>query len=234
MSHYRRDMSQTPLPPPLGQVVNGHQWNGSQWVPITAPALGQISNGHQWNGTQWVPLPPPPAIGQVSNGHRWDGARWVPVQAAPPPPPAPGGHPVLTELHRFADAWHLTWSQKKDKVQLERIVAERKVMLGTARLTYRATVTIDDARREVAFSELLAEKGSGMSSGGDDGDGSLGMGFGVQTTSYNTRRNTIADTIEEQARQYSSQYALDFPYARVREVVGQIAAAAGYRYRYGR
>ena len=211
MSHYRRDMSQTPLPPPLGQVVNGHQWNG----------------------TQWVPLPAPPAIGQVSNGHRWDGARWVPVQAAPPPPPAPGGHPVLTELHRFADAWHLTWSQKKDKVQLERIVAERKVMLGTARLTYRATVTIDDARREVAFSELLAEKGSGMSSG-DDGDGSLGMGFGVQTTSYNTRRNTIADTIEEQARQYSSQYALDFPYARVREVVGQIAAAAGYRYRYGR
>ena len=227
-------MSQTPQPPQLGQVVNGHQWNGSQWVPYAAAAVGQISNGHQWNGTQWVPLPPPPAVGQVSNGHRWDGARWVPIQPTPPSPQAtPAGHPVLAELHRFADAWQLTWSQKRDKVQLERVVAERKVMLGTARLTYRATVTIDDARREVVFSELLAEKGSGMSSGGDDGEGS-GFGFGVQTTSYNTRRDTIANTIEDQARQFSRQYVLDFPYARVREVVAQITAAAGYAFRSGR
>lgn len=236
-SHYRRGMSQTPQPPQLGQVVNGHQWNGSQWVPFAAPAVGQISNGHQWNGIQWVPLPPPPAIGQVSNGHRWDGARWAPVQFSQPAPPAPtapgAGHPVLSELHRFADAWHLTWSQKHDAVRLERVIAERKVMLGTAKLTYRATVTIDEARREVAFSELLAERGSGMSSGGDDGESS-GFGFGVQTTSYNTHRDTIADNIEEQARQYSRQYVLDFPYARVREVVAQIAAAAGYRFRSGR
>jgi len=211
-SHYRRGMSQTPQPPQLGQVVNGHQWNGSQWVP----------------------LPPPPAIGQVSNGHRWDGARWVPIQPAPPAPTAPGGgRPVLSELHRFADAWHLTWSQKRDTVHLERVIAERKVMLGTAKLTYRATVTLDEARREVAFSELLADRGTGVSSGGDDGEGS-GFGFGLQTTSYNTRRDTIANNIEDQARQYSRQYVLDFPYARVREVVGQIAAAAGYRFRSGR
>jgi hypothetical protein len=207
-------MSQTPQPPQVGQVVNGHQWNGSQWVP----------------------LPPPPGIGQVSNGHRWDGARWVPIQPAQPiqpAPTAPGGHPVLTELHRFADAWHLTWSQKRDSVRLERVIAERKVMLGTAKLTYRATVTIDETRRQVSFSELLVERGTGVSSGGDDGEGS-GFGFGLQTTSYNTRRDTIADNIEEQARQYSRQYVLDFPYARVREVVGQIAGAAGYGFRYGR
>ena len=120
------------------------------------------------------------------------------------------GHPVLTELHRFADAWHLTWSQKHDTVRLERIVAERKVMLGTAKLTYRATVTIDEARREVAFSELLAERGTGISSGGDDGEGS-GFGFGIQTTSYNTHRDTIANNIEDQARQYSRQYVLASP-----------------------
>lgn len=160
--------------------------------------------------------------------------RWVPIQPAPPAPTAPGGgHPVLSELHRFADAWHLTWSQKRDTVHLERVIAERKVMLGTAKLTYRATVTLDEARREVAFSELLAERGTGVSSGGDDGEGS-GFGFGLQATSYNTRRDTIADNIEDQARQYSRQYVLDFPYARVREVVGQIAAAAGYRFRSGR
>jgi hypothetical protein len=140
---------------------------------------------------------------------------------------------VLFELHRFADAWHLTWSQKHDNVRLERVVAERKAMLGTATLTYRATVTLDEARREVAFSELLAERGTGISSCGDDGESS-GFGFGIQTTSYNTQRNTIADTIEDQARQYSRHYALDFPYARVREVVGQIATAAGYGFRYRR
>ena len=223
-------MSQTPQAPQVGQVVNGHQWNGSQWVPFVAPAVGQLSNGHQWNGTEWVPLPPPPVVGQVSNGHRWDGARWVPIQSAPPAPVTPGaGHAVLTELHRFADAWHLAWNQERDTVRLERIIAERKVMLGTAKLTYRATVTVDDARREVAFSELLAERGSGITSGGDDGEGS-GFGFGVQTTSYNTRR----DTIEDQARQFSRQYVLDFPYARVREVVAQIAAAAGYGFRSGK
>ncbi len=203
-------MSQTPQPPQLGQIVNGHQWNG----------------------THWVPLAPPPAIGQISNGHRWDGNRWVPIQpAAPAPNASETGHPVLSELHRFADAWHLTWSQKRDMVRLERIVAERKVMLGTAKLTYRATITVDEGRRGVSFSEMLVERGTGVSSGGDDGEGSR---FGFQASSYNTRRDTIADDIENQARQYSRQYVLDFPYARVREVVDQIVAAAGYGFRYGR
>ncbi len=221
-------MSQTSLPPQLGQVVNGHQWNGAQWVPLIAPTVGQISNGHQWNGSQWVPLPPPPPVGQVSNGHRWDGTRWVPIQAAP----APAAPSLLTELHRFADAWQLTWSEKHGSVHLERVVAERKAMLGTNKLSYRATITVDEGRREVAFTELLAERGSGLSSMGDD-DG-MGNGFGFQTTSYNTRKDTIADRIEDQARQYARHYTLDFPYARVREVVAQIAAAGGYAFRYGR
>lgn len=221
-------MSERPLP---GQVVNGHQWDGYRWVPLNAPAVGQISNGHQWNGTQWVPLPPPPPVGAVSNGHRWDGARWVPIAPPPPaapapPPPAAGG--VVIELHRFADAWQLTWSEKRGAVQLERVVAERKAMLGTARLTYRATVGIDDARREVSFSEILVERGGGLASGGDD-EGGMGNGFGFQTTSYNTRKDTVADRIEDQARNYAKHYRIDFPYARVREVVGQIAATAGYR-----
>lgn len=219
-------MSQTPLSPQLGQVVDGHQWNGAQWLPLTAPTVGQISNGHQWNGSQWVPLPPPPAIGQVSNGHRWDGTRWVPTRPAPAPA-------FLPELHRFADAWQLTWSETRGSVRLERVVAERKALLGTTKLTYRATVTVDEGRREVAFTELLAERGTGLSSMGDD-EGSMGSGFGFQTTSYNTRKDTIADRIEEQARQFSRHYTLDFPYERVREVVAQIAAARGYGFRYGR
>lgn len=187
------------------------------------PLPGQVVNGHQWDGYRWVPLPPPPPIGAVSNGHRWDGTRWVPIQVA-----APIGS-VVTELHRFADAWQLTFCETRGVVQLERVVAERKVMLGTARLTYRAAVTVDDTRREVAFTELLVERGTGLSSGGDD-EGGMGNGFGFQTTSYNTRKDTVADRIEDQARNYARHYRIDFPYARVREVVAQIATGAGYRF----
>ena len=218
-------MSQTSLPPQLGQVVNGHQWTGAQWVPLAAPTVGQISNGHQWTGSQWVPVPPRPPVGQISNGHRWDGTRWVPVQPTPAPPD------LLTELRRFADAWQLTWNHHHGSVRLERVIAERKAMLGSARLTYRATITVDDAHRQVAFTELLAERGTGLSSGDDEGG--MGNGFGFQTTSYNTRKDTIADRIEDQARQYARRYRLDFPYARIREVVAQIAAATGYAFRYG-
>ena len=99
-------MSQSPWPPPIGEVSNGHQWNGSQWVPL-APQVGQVANGHRWDGRQWVPVAPPvppvgtvqngyqwdgrqwvplaPPVGAVANGHRWDGRQWVPLQ--PPPPP---------------------------------------------------------------------------------------------------------------------------------------------------
>jgi hypothetical protein len=106
-------------------------------------------------------------------------------------------------------------------------------MLGTARLSYRATITVDDARGQVAFTELLAERGAGLSSMGDD-EGGMGNGFGFQTTSYNTRKDTVAERIEDQARQYARHYTLDFPYVRVREVVAQIARAAGYAFHDGR
>ena len=140
---------------------------------------------------------------------------------------------LVPKLYRFAGARQLTWTEKRGSVRLERVVAERTAMLGTADLTYRATVTVDEARREVALTELLAERGTGLSSGGDD-DGSVGNGSGFQTTSYNTREDTIADRIEAQAPQYTRHYTQDFPFARVRDVVAEIAAAAGYGFHYGR
>jgi hypothetical protein len=96
----------------VGQVVNGHQWDGTRWVPLQqaqaqqqAPQVGQIVNGYQWNGVQWVPAQQAqaqqqaqpaqaqpaqaahqqaPQVGQVVNGYRWDGTRWVPVQQDAP------------------------------------------------------------------------------------------------------------------------------------------------------
>ncbi|MCE1174698.1 MAG: hypothetical protein LWW77_08850, partial [Propionibacteriales bacterium] len=93
--------------PQVGQVVNGHRWDGTRWVPVQeaqpaqqqAPQVGQIVNGYQWNGVQWVPAQQvqaqpaaqaqpaqqqAPQVGQVVNGYRWDGTRWVPAQQDAP------------------------------------------------------------------------------------------------------------------------------------------------------
>ena len=90
---------------------------------------------------------------------------------------------------------------------------------------------IDDARREVRFTELLKESRSGMSSGGDDDFGP--SGFGVQRTSYNSRTDTVQDSIEEQAARYRSKYPLDFRYDAVSPQVRGIAETAGYTLAYG-
>ena len=83
-------MSQTPQGPQIGQVSNGYQWNGQQWVPLTQAQqqyqVGQVVNGHRWDGQQWVPVAQTQQqyqVGQVVNGHRWDGQQWVPVAQTP-------------------------------------------------------------------------------------------------------------------------------------------------------
>ncbi len=274
-----------PLAPPapqVGQVANGHRWDGQRWVPLAPPApqVGQVANGHRWDGQRWVPLAPPaPQVGQVANGHRWDGQRWVPlappappVAAQPPPqawqqyaaspdgtaaqtpaapaglsgptgdnpppapaavPPSPAGRPapaVLDELKLLADAWQFSWQVKGDLVTMSRVIAERKAFLSTARLEYVARIRLDEARRGLRFSEQLKESGVGLSSGGDD---NLPGGFSAQRTSFNTRTDGIAETIEQEAARFGASYPHDFPYALVREQVAGLAQAQGYRFDYG-
>lgn len=36
-------MSQPPPPPHVGQIVNGHQWNGQQWIPLSPQPPQQIA-----------------------------------------------------------------------------------------------------------------------------------------------------------------------------------------------
>jgi len=68
--------------------------------PPPQPRVGDVMNGHRFDGTSWVPLqppaPPPPLVaqeyreGDVIEGRRFDGQSWVPVQPKLPeqvPPP---------------------------------------------------------------------------------------------------------------------------------------------------
>ena len=208
-------MSQQPWPPQVGQIANGHQWNGTQWVPLPSPQqvpqVGQVANGHRGDGRQWVPLPQQaPQVGTIANGHRWDGRQWVPLAAAP----AARVHPVLAELRTFAEAWVFDWSQQSDAIVLSRVVAERKQGASAPRVEYRARVRVDDAAWEVRFADELTESGGTPSATG-------------------APAGSPAESIEQQAERLGANYPIDFRYDMVRDQVRGIAEGAHYTFRYG-
>lgn len=57
----------------IGDIANGHQWNGVAWVPVTEAAPSQA-----------VPAPTY-EVGSVVNGHRWNGVAWTPVATTSDP-----------------------------------------------------------------------------------------------------------------------------------------------------
>lgn len=194
-------------------------------TPQLPPQVGEVANGYQWNGVQWVPLAAPPQVGQVSNGYQWNGSQWLPV--APQVPSREAA--LVAEVRRYADAVGLTVQQSPQQLTLERVVAERKAFLSSARLEYRATISLDDARRTARITELLKESGAGLTSGGgDDGDFGSTSGFGFQKSTYNTRTDGIAESIEEQAATLGARYAPGFPYRDVKPMLARICAAIGY------
>ncbi|MCL2781017.1 MAG: hypothetical protein FWD74_05930 [Actinomycetia bacterium] len=64
--YYPASASAAPYSYQVGDVVNGHRFDGAQWVPLdpeasAAPAVyqvGDVVNGHRFDGAQWVPLDP--------------------------------------------------------------------------------------------------------------------------------------------------------------------------------
>ena len=69
--------------------------------------------------------------------------------------------------------------EKKGDYTLTLVVAERKAFLSKKKLEYIARFRVDDSSRELKFTEMLKETGSGVSSG-DDGI-SPGFGFKAET-----------------------------------------------------
>ena len=120
---------------------------------------------------------------------------------------------------------------KKGVWTLSKVVAERKAFLSKKKLTYTAKFRIDDDAKQVIFSEYLAEKGSGFSSGGGFDDG-VSTGVGFSKTSYNTSKDGISGTIQEQSNLFGKQYSYDFKYDEVRTTVEDLAKKAGYEFEY--
>jgi len=107
-------------------------------------------------------------------------------------------------------------------------MAERRVFLSTRKLTYRAVFRLDDAKKELRFSEMLKESGSGI--GASDGDFSPGFGFKAET--YKTGTGPREGSIAEQSILFGKQYSYRFDYSKIRKAVEDAATKAGYSFKY--
>lgn len=119
------------------------------------------------------------------------------------------------------------WSEKKGLWEFSAVIAERKAFLSKKKLTYSLRMRVDDAAKVVKFSEMLAESGSGVSSGGD-----FEGGFGFKTETYNTFGGAPKGTIEEQSTLFGKDYSYTFNYAEIRGKVQGITEQVGYQFDY--
>ncbi|HBJ82625.1 MAG TPA: hypothetical protein DDZ88_01865 [Verrucomicrobiales bacterium] len=136
---------------------------------------------------------------------------------------------VIDEIVKLAQGAGGILSEKKGVHTLEILVAERKAFLSRKKLTYLAKFRVDDASKELRFTEMLKESGFGISSG----DSGLSPGFGFKKESYSTGFGKPREgTIEEQSSLFGKQYRYTFDFGRMRSAFETIAQAHGYAFKY--
>lgn len=123
-----------------------------------------------------------------------------------------------------------TAAEKNGVTSVEALIAERKAFLSKKKLTYSFKVKIDEDEKVVNFSEMLKESGSGFTSGGFDGEMSMGVGF--KKESYNTFSGAREGTIEESSKLFGKSFEYKFDYAKVRKEIEATAKEEGYKFEY--
>jgi hypothetical protein len=118
--------------------------------------------------------------------------------------------------------------EKKGVCTFRLTVAERKAFLSKKKLEYIAKYRLDDTARELRFTEMLKESGSGVSGGGDD----MSPGFGFKTETYKTSAGPREGTITEQSQYFGEQYSYSYDFSAIRTWMEQAATAAGYSFNY--
>ena len=111
------------------------------------------------------------------------------------------------------------------------LVAERKAFLSKKKLEYIAKFRLYDEGKEVKFTEMLKESGSGLSSGGGGFD-DISPGFGFKKETYKTGAGPREGTIEEQSNLFGKDYAYKFDFKTIRPKVEENAKRAGYEFKY--
>jgi hypothetical protein len=131
---------------------------------------------------------------------------------------------LVDEIEKFVERIPATLKEKRGVHSVEFTVAERRVFLSKKRLTYSAKFRVDEDKKELRFTEMLKESGSGASAGDS--------GFGFKKESYKTGAGPRQGSIEEQSKLFGAQYAYTFDFSKVRTFVESEAVKAGYAFRY--
>jgi hypothetical protein len=116
--------------------------------------------------------------------------------------------------------------QRDGSLAGEAVLAERKAFLSKKKLTYKCRARADEAAHTVRFWEMLIEKGSGVSSGGDD----FAPGGGFSAGTYKTGGKERSGSIDEVSRLFGKDYDYTWDYAAVRNALRGVAEAGGYRF----
>ena len=87
---------------------------------------------------------------------------------------------------------------------------------------------MDEDKKEVKFTEMLRESGSGISSGDSD----LAPGFGFKKETFRTGVGPRQGVIEQQSDLFGKQYSYTFDFKKVRSAIEEAATQEGYTFSY--
>ena len=124
--------------------------------------------------------------------------------------------------------YHPEFSENKGITTVELVIAERKSFLSRKKLTYIARYRVEDSVKEVRFTEMLKESGSGMS-GGDIDDTA---GFGFKKATYSTGKGGREGSIQEQSDMLGKKYSYAFDFNQIRAAVEKRVIDGGYIFQY--
>jgi len=136
--------------------------------------------------------------------------------------------PLAEDIFKLANSLALEAKTTGDLITLSATIAERKAFLSKKKLTYLARIHVNEAKKEVDFSEMLKESGFGLSSGGDD----MSPGFGFKRESYNTFSKAREGQIKEQSDFFSKKYTYQFDYAKIRQEMEALARKNHFAFKY--
>jgi hypothetical protein len=131
-------------------------------------------------------------------------------------------------IKEFLERIPATLKEKRGVHSVEFTVAERGTFLSKKKLTYSAGFRIDEDKKELRFTEMLNESGSGVSSGDSD----FGPGFGFKRETYKTGTGPREGSIEEQSNLFGAHYSYTFDFSKVRAFLESETVKAGYAFKY--
>lgn len=135
---------------------------------------------------------------------------------------------LIDEIEKIARQIPAELKERKGIHSLEFVIAERKVMLSKKKLTYAAKFRLDEAKKELRFTEMLKESGSGFSSG----DSEFSQGFGFKAQTYKTGSRPREGSIKEQSVLFGKQYSYNYDFSQIRGALEKAAAENGYALKY--